>query len=45
MGESWKISSNSPPTIWELVEANLQRSCLMFFLGFTDTFEAFTAAV
>lgn len=39
MGESWKISSNSPPTIWELVQANLQGSCLMFLLlSFTDTF-------
>lgn len=31
MGESWKISLNSLPTIWKLVEANLQKSFSCFF--------------
>lgn len=37
MGESWKISLNSPPTIWELVEANLQRSFSCFFSLISQT--------
>lgn len=31
MGESWKISLNTLPTIWELEEANLQKSFSCFF--------------